>query len=70
MPCCTIDGRVIDEGWRRTLPFLWNVARTPEARRRIRAMRSVFRAHSSHLAAIALVAVKPLREADEDPTRP
>lgn len=58
-----------DEGWRRTLLFLWNVARTPEARRRIRAMRSVFRAHSSHLAAIALVAVKPLREAGADPTR-
>lgn len=52
-----------DEGLWRTLRFLWNVARTPEARRRVRAMRAVFRTHASHLAAIALVAVRPGRGA-------
>ena len=48
-----------DEGLAGTLRFAWNVARTPAARRRIRAMRSVFRRHSEQLGAIAIVAVKP-----------
>ena len=47
-----------DEGLPRTLRFIWNVARTPAARRRIQAMRAVFRRYSEHLRAIAIVAVK------------
>jgi hypothetical protein len=39
---------------------VWNVARHPDARRRVLAMRRIFRKHRNHLAAIALVAVKPL----------
>ncbi|MBK7819852.1 MAG: class I SAM-dependent methyltransferase [Tessaracoccus sp.] len=50
---------VADEGLLGAARFALNVARFPEARTRIRAMRSVFRAHSDHLAAIALVARKP-----------
>ena len=49
---------VRDEGFVRTLRFLWNVARTPAARRRIRAMRETFRRYAEHLAATAIVAVK------------
>lgn len=48
-----------DEGVLGAARFAWNVARTPAARRRIRAMRSVFRRYSEQLGAIALVAVKP-----------
>ena len=52
-------GRFIrDEGSVGTLRFLFNVARTPAARRRILRMRSVFRALADDMAAIALVAVK------------
>lgn len=52
-------GRFVrDEGLARTLRFLWNLARTPGARRRIRAMRATFRRYAEHLAATAIVAVK------------
>ena len=52
-------GRFVrDEGLPRTLRFIWNVARTPEARRRIRAMRATFRRYAEQLAATAIVAVK------------
>ena len=52
-------GRLIrDEGLPRALRFIWNVARTPAARRRIRAMHAVFRRYADHLAATAIVAVK------------
>ena len=47
-----------DEGLPRTLRFIWNVARTPAARRRIHAMRAVFRRYAEHLTAIAIVSVK------------
>lgn len=47
-----------DEGLPGALRFAWNVARTPTARRRIRAMRSVFRRYSGQLGAVAIVAVK------------
>jgi ubiquinone/menaquinone biosynthesis C-methylase UbiE len=50
---------VQDEGLGRALRILFNIARTPAARQRILAMRKVFRTHAAHLAAIALVAVKP-----------
>ena len=47
-----------DEGLPRALRFIWNVARTPAARKRIRAMHGVFRRYADHLAATAIVAVK------------
>ncbi len=47
-----------DEGLPGTLRFVWNVARTPAARRRIRAMRSVFRRYADQLGAVVIVAVK------------
>jgi hypothetical protein len=49
---------IADEGVCRALRFAWNVARTPEARHRVLAMRSAFRKHREHLAAIMLVAAK------------
>ena len=52
-------GRFVrDEGLAWTLRFVWNVARTPAARRRIRAMRATFRRYAGHLPATALVAVE------------
>jgi SAM-dependent methyltransferase len=52
--------RVIqDEGLFRALRIVFNVLRTPEARRRVRSMRAVFRRHATHLHAVALVAIKP-----------
>lgn len=49
---------VKDEGLPRTLRFLFKVATTPAARRRILKMRSVFRQYASNLSAITLIAVK------------
>jgi SAM-dependent methyltransferase len=51
---------VRDEGLLRAIRFVWNVARHAAARRRVLKMRRVFRKYSRHLAAIALVATKPL----------
>ena len=48
---------VRDEGWPRVLRFLWNVARTPAARQRIRTMRATFRRYAEHLTATAIVGV-------------
>lgn len=53
-PACLIR----DEGLLRALRFAWNVARDHAARRRVLAMRGIFRKYHNHLAAIALVAVK------------
>ena len=53
---------VKDEGLLRAIRFVWNVIRTPAARQRVRAMRKVFRTYRDHLAAIALVAQKPLAQ--------
>ncbi len=50
---------VSDEGLLRAIRFAWNVAWNSEARRRILAMRRVFRTYRKNLAAITLVAVKP-----------
>lgn len=47
-----------DEGWGRALRFVFNVARTPTARRRILAMRAVFQKYAPFLGAITLVGVK------------
>ncbi len=49
-----------DEGLLRSCRFLWNVCRTPEARKRITRMRSAFRQHRHNLRAILLIAHKPL----------
>jgi SAM-dependent methyltransferase len=52
-------GRILrDEGFGRAIRFVWNVARDQAARRRVLAMRKVFRKYGSHLAAISLVATK------------
>ena len=48
-----------DEGLFRAIRFAWNVATHAAARRRVLKMRSVFRKHRQHLAAIAIVAEKP-----------
>ncbi|HEX6960751.1 MAG TPA: methyltransferase domain-containing protein [Lacipirellula sp.] len=50
---------IADEGFWRAIRFAWNVARSPQARRRVRAMRRAFRNHEGRLAAVMLVAVKP-----------
>jgi SAM-dependent methyltransferase len=47
-----------DEGFLRAVRFAWNVALHGEARRRVLAMRKIFRAHRHHLAAIAIVGRK------------
>ncbi len=60
-------GRLIrDEGVVGTLRFLGNVARDREARRRVIAMRKVFRRYRDHLAAVALVGVKPTEAVRDD----
>lgn len=48
-----------DEGLWRTLCFAFNVLRTPQARKQITKMRSVFRRYEKHMNAILLVAEKP-----------
>jgi methyltransferase family protein len=48
-----------DEGLLRALRFAWNVATHAIARRRVLKMRRVFRKYNRHLAAVALVAMKP-----------
>lgn len=63
-------GRLIrDEGLGGTVRFLGNVARDGEARRRVLAMRRVFRRYRDHLAAIALIGVKPPPETVRDDAR-
>ncbi len=49
---------VRDEGLLRAIRFIWNVARSSVARRRIRAMRRTFRKYREHVAAIAIVCTK------------
>ena len=52
-------GRVIsDEGFSRALLFAWNLLRDRDGRRRVLQMRSVFRRHRKHLAAVTLIGVK------------
>lgn len=48
-----------DEGFFRALRFVFNVIRTPEARKRVFSMRRMFRSHRRHLAAVSFIAVKP-----------
>lgn len=47
-----------DEGIGRALRFLWNVARNPEARQRVRAMRQVFHKYQDRMVAIMMVGKK------------
>lgn len=47
-----------DEGVLRTLKIIFNVLTHPSARKRIVAMRRVFRQHQSHLQAVAIIAQK------------
>lgn len=49
---------VADEGWLGALRLASNVARTPAARRRILAMRAVFRRYADNLCAVMMVARK------------
>ena len=55
-----------DEGLIGTVRFLRNVASDGEARRRVLAMRRVFRRYREHLTAIALVGVKPSEPVRDD----
>lgn len=48
-----------DEGLMGFLRFVFNVIRNPEGRKRILAMRSVFRENQDHINAVAFVAKKP-----------
>lgn len=52
---------IADEGVTGALRFVGNLLTHPEARRRVMAMRRTFRAHRSHLAAVAITARKPER---------
>jgi len=53
-------GRLIrDEGLFRAIRFVWNVVWHAPARRRVLAMRGIFREHRRNLGAIALIAAKP-----------
>lgn len=53
---------VSDEGLLRAIRFVWNVAWHGAARRRVLAMRRIFRKYGRHLAAIAMVTTKPREE--------
>jgi len=50
-----------DEGIGSTARIALNILKTPAARRRVLAMRRMFRQHSKNLGAVAIVAVKPKR---------
>lgn len=51
---------VQDEGVGRTLRIAFNIARAPAARKRVLAMRKVFRDNQRHLCATMIIARKPL----------
>ena len=57
---------VRDEGLRGVLRILLNVLRTPAARKRILAMRRVFRKHQDVLCAVTLVARRPAEPAHRE----
>jgi ubiquinone/menaquinone biosynthesis C-methylase UbiE len=48
-----------DEGWQRTLRFVWNILKDPAARKRVLTMRRTFRQHSRNIGAVMLVVEKP-----------
>ena len=47
-----------DEGFFRTLKIVFNILTNPSARKRILAMRKVFRTYQNHLNAVAIIAEK------------
>lgn len=49
---------IADEGMLRAARIAWNVARTPAARKRIFAMRRVFKRYEQHLCAVTMIGVK------------
>ena len=51
-----------DEGFFRALRFVFNVITHREARRRVRAMRGIFRQYAAHMRGAAIVARKPKEE--------
>lgn len=53
---------VEDEGWARAAQIVFNIMRSPTARRRVLAMRSTFSQHQENLGAVALVGVKPMKQ--------
>ena len=61
-PMLLLEGSRIleDEGFFRTLKFLFNLLRFPDLRKRVQKMKQSFRKHQQNLDAIALVAQKPL----------
>lgn len=50
---------ISDEGILRTLYIVFNILRTPKARRRVLQMRAVFNRYRNNLCAVAILAVKP-----------
>ncbi|RJP32657.1 MAG: class I SAM-dependent methyltransferase [Phycisphaerales bacterium] len=52
-----------DEGVRGAARFAWNALRDGAARRRVLAMRRVFRRYQAHLEAVAIIASKPRQSA-------
>lgn len=61
-PMALLDPRrvVADEGFARAARIALNVARDPVARQRVLAMRATFRRNAGNLAAVALVALRPV----------
>ena len=61
-PMHLLEGKRVlqDEGFWRTMKFLFNLLRFPDLRKRVLNMRSVFREYDNHLDAVAIVAQKPL----------
>lgn len=61
-PMLLLEGSRIleDEGFFRTLKFLFNLLRYPDLRKRVQKMKQSFRKHQQNLDAIALIAQKPL----------
>jgi ubiquinone/menaquinone biosynthesis C-methylase UbiE len=59
-PMALLEPRRIisDEGFGRALRFAWNLLRDRDGRQRVLEMRSVFRRHRKHLAAVTLIGVK------------
>jgi hypothetical protein len=50
------DRMIRDEGLLGTARFVFNALRTPGARRRLMALRRMFRRHEAHLCAVGIVA--------------
>lgn len=57
---------VRDEGLGRVIRIIFNIVRSSAARQRVLAMRQIFRKYRDHLAAISLVAVKPVNTPQQE----